>query len=140
MVPNRRFVAMSLARLQGQIITIQFSDDKEVGRGSFGVVFSAVILETGERVAIKRVLQDDRYINRELAVSSARWTGAPQALREKKLMVCVCDGAGHESGVPPKYRDVKTILGGARSRRHPIVPSHGVRAGYCRQNNQVLRP
>lgn len=37
-----------------------------VGSGSFGVVYQAVIAETGEQVAIKKVYQDKRYKNREL--------------------------------------------------------------------------
>eukprot|EP01086_Lenisia_limosa_P008422 TRINITY_DN297_c0_g1_i2.p1 TRINITY_DN297_c0_g1~~TRINITY_DN297_c0_g1_i2.p1 ORF type:complete len:343 (+),score=21.75 TRINITY_DN297_c0_g1_i2:154-1182(+) len=37
-----------------------------VGSGSFGVVFQARHVETGEIVAIKKVLQDKRYKNREL--------------------------------------------------------------------------
>jgi glycogen synthase kinase 3 beta len=37
-----------------------------IGSGSFGVVYQAVISETGEYVAIKKVFQDKRYKNREL--------------------------------------------------------------------------
>jgi glycogen synthase kinase 3 beta len=37
-----------------------------IGSGSFGVVYQAVIVETGETVAIKKVFQDRRYKNREL--------------------------------------------------------------------------
>jgi serine/threonine protein kinase len=39
-----------------------------IGSGSFGVVYQAVIVETGEVVAIKKVLQDKRYKNRELEI------------------------------------------------------------------------
>jgi len=40
--------------------------ERVVGTGSFGIVFQAKCLETGESVAIKKVLQDRRYKNREL--------------------------------------------------------------------------
>ncbi|CDJ38884.1 CMGC kinase, GSK family TgPK3, putative [Eimeria tenella] len=39
-----------------------------LGNGSFGVVTEARCLETGELVAIKKVLQDPRYKNRELDI------------------------------------------------------------------------
>lgn len=38
------------------------------GKGSFGVVYKAVERDTGKVVAIKRVLQDPRYKNRELQI------------------------------------------------------------------------
>ncbi|CAD8058167.1 unnamed protein product [Paramecium primaurelia] len=41
---------------------------KVVGSGSFGVVHKAKVNETGEIVAIKKVLQDRRYKNRELQI------------------------------------------------------------------------
>ncbi|CAN6453113.1 unnamed protein product [Victoria cruziana] len=46
--------------------TIRYMAERVVGHGSFGVVFQAKCLETGETVAIKKVLQDKRYKNREL--------------------------------------------------------------------------
>ncbi|MQM22008.1 hypothetical protein Taro_055055, partial [Colocasia esculenta] len=46
--------------------TISYMAERVVGHGSFGVVFQAKSLETGETVAIKKVLQDKRYKNREL--------------------------------------------------------------------------
>ncbi|XP_023530212.1 shaggy-related protein kinase epsilon-like [Cucurbita pepo subsp. pepo] len=46
--------------------TISYMAERTVGQGSFGIVFQAKCLETGETVAIKKVLQDKRYKNREL--------------------------------------------------------------------------
>ncbi|CAF1715035.1 unnamed protein product [Brassica oleracea var. botrytis] len=48
--------------------TISYMAQRVVGTGSFGVVFQAKCLETGEQVAIKKVLQDKRYKNRELQI------------------------------------------------------------------------
>jgi len=39
-----------------------------IGNGSFGVVYQATVIETGETVAIKKVLQDRRFKNRELQI------------------------------------------------------------------------
>ncbi|XP_071691124.1 shaggy-related protein kinase epsilon-like [Rutidosis leptorrhynchoides] len=48
--------------------TRSYMAERVVGTGSFGVVFEAKCLETGESVAIKKVLQDKRYKNRELQI------------------------------------------------------------------------
>jgi serine/threonine protein kinase len=48
--------------------TISYMAERVVGTGSFGTVFQAKCLETGETVAIKKVLQDKRYKNRELQI------------------------------------------------------------------------
>lgn len=48
--------------------TISYMAERVVGTGSFGVVFQGKCLETGETVAIKKVLQDKRYKNRELQI------------------------------------------------------------------------
>lgn len=40
---------------------MKLNSSKVVGNGSFGVVFEAKIRETGEKVAVKKVLQDRRY-------------------------------------------------------------------------------
>ncbi|CAK77104.1 unnamed protein product (macronuclear) [Paramecium tetraurelia] len=45
-----------------------YTNLKVVGSGSFGVVHKAKVNETGEFVAIKKVLQDRRYKNRELQI------------------------------------------------------------------------
>ncbi|KAE8697561.1 Shaggy-related protein kinase theta [Hibiscus syriacus] len=48
--------------------TISYKVEHVIGTGSFGVVFQAKCLESGESVAIKKVLQDKRYKNRELQI------------------------------------------------------------------------
>ncbi|RHY26941.1 hypothetical protein DYB32_007714 [Aphanomyces invadans] len=48
--------------------TINYSAERIIGNGSFGVVFQATIEETGEVVAIKKVLQDKRFKNREMQI------------------------------------------------------------------------
>ncbi|KAL3757638.1 hypothetical protein ACHAWU_009483 [Discostella pseudostelligera] len=48
--------------------TISYSAERIIGNGSFGVVFQASVYETGEVVAIKKVLQDKRFKNRELQI------------------------------------------------------------------------
>jgi glycogen synthase kinase 3 beta len=51
---------------------ISYSAERVIGTGSFGVVYQATVLETGETVAIKKVLQDRRFKNRELQIMSMR--------------------------------------------------------------------
>ena len=36
-------------------------DEKVIGNGSFGVVFQATMADTGDVVAVKKVLQDKRF-------------------------------------------------------------------------------
>nr|AOG62274.1 GSK3-beta [Eurychasma dicksonii] len=48
--------------------TVSYSAERIIGNGSFGVVFQATVVETGEVVAIKKVLQDKRFKNRELQI------------------------------------------------------------------------
>ncbi|CAE7744865.1 MSK-3 [Symbiodinium necroappetens] len=45
-----------------------YNAERVLGSGSFGVVYQAVVVETGESVAIKKVFQDKRYKNRELQI------------------------------------------------------------------------
>jgi len=49
---------------------ISYAAERVIGNGSFGVVYQATVIETGETVAIKKVLQDRRFKNRELQVMS----------------------------------------------------------------------
>lgn len=47
---------------------IMYTGLKIIGNGSFGVVYQAKLVETNEPVAIKKVLQDKRFKNRELQI------------------------------------------------------------------------
>lgn len=47
---------------------VSYTDAKVIGNGSFGVVYQAKLTESGELVAIKKVLQDKRFKNRELQI------------------------------------------------------------------------
>lgn len=48
--------------------TISYAAERVIGNGSFGIVYQATVIETGETVAIKKVLQDRRFKNRELQI------------------------------------------------------------------------
>jgi len=48
--------------------TFTYDAQRMVGHGSFGAVFLAKVVESGEIVAIKKVLQDRRFKNRELQI------------------------------------------------------------------------
>ncbi|XP_076438546.1 glycogen synthase kinase-3 beta-like [Babylonia areolata] len=47
---------------------VSYTDAKVIGNGSFGVVYQAKLVDTSELVAIKKVLQDKRFKNRELQI------------------------------------------------------------------------
>lgn len=52
----------------GEEYDLQYIQSRVVGSGSFGVVFHTRLLPSQEDVAIKRVLQDRRFKNRELEI------------------------------------------------------------------------
>lgn len=47
---------------------VSYTDAKVIGNGSFGVVYQAKLVESDVLVAIKKVLQDKRFKNRELQI------------------------------------------------------------------------
>nr|CAD7569323.1 unnamed protein product [Timema californicum] len=47
---------------------VSYTDTKVIGNGSFGVVYQAKLCDSAEMVAIKKVLQDKRFKNRELQI------------------------------------------------------------------------
>ena len=54
----------------GKSKSLNYAAERVIGNGSFGVVFQATVIDTGETVAIKKVLQDRRFKNRELDIMS----------------------------------------------------------------------
>ncbi|KAI9354373.1 CMGC/GSK protein kinase [Zopfochytrium polystomum] len=52
----------------GNSVELSYTNYKVIGNGSFGVVFHAKMVGSGEHVAIKKVLQDKRFKNRELQI------------------------------------------------------------------------
>ncbi|KAG1946721.1 glycogen synthase kinase 3 alpha a isoform X1 [Pimephales promelas] len=73
---------LKLARDSGKVTTVvatpgqgpdrpqevSYTDIKVIGNGSFGVVYQARLIDSQEWVAIKKVLQDKRFKNRELQI------------------------------------------------------------------------
>ncbi|XP_018899968.1 glycogen synthase kinase-3 beta isoform X2 [Bemisia tabaci] len=49
-------------------LEVSYTVIRVIGNGSFGVVYSAKLCETNEMIAIKKVLQDKRFKNRELQI------------------------------------------------------------------------
>jgi glycogen synthase kinase 3 beta len=47
---------------------LSYCNTKIIGNGSFGVVFQAKLNPNGEFAAVKKVLQDKRFKNRELQI------------------------------------------------------------------------
>ncbi|KAJ1728579.1 glycogen synthase kinase 3 [Coemansia biformis] len=68
--PDPRKVNRELAvdAKTGEEIELVYTNCKVVGNGSFGVVFQAELVPGGEQIAIKKVVQDKRFKNRELSV------------------------------------------------------------------------
>lgn len=54
--------------ITGETRDLQYTQCKIVGNGSFGVVFHTKLSPGNEDAAIKRVLQDKRFKNRELQI------------------------------------------------------------------------
>lgn len=54
-------VIATTGSMPDQAREISYCDTKVIGNGSFGVVYQARLIESGDLVAIKKVLQDKRF-------------------------------------------------------------------------------
>jgi hypothetical protein len=68
----------------GEDIQLHYSNYKVAGNGSFGVVYQAKLLRTGEDVAIKKVLQDKRFKVRHVNFRVGLGSSKPNSLRRDK--------------------------------------------------------
>ncbi|KAI9293258.1 Pkinase-domain-containing protein [Neoconidiobolus thromboides FSU 785] len=68
MVTSPYVVKVNVHSKAGESFELSYNKTAAVGNGSFGVVYHARISETNEEVAIKKVLQDKRFKNRELQI------------------------------------------------------------------------
>jgi glycogen synthase kinase 3 beta len=72
--PNRVITVVASHGKTGEDTNIAYTNCRVIGNGSFGVVFSARLVQGAlngnneEDVAIKKVLQDKRFKNRELQI------------------------------------------------------------------------
>ena len=59
--PNKVISVAANDGKTGEHVDLSYTNYKVIGNGSFGVVFQAKIIQTGEYGAIKKVLQDKRF-------------------------------------------------------------------------------
>ena len=65
--PDRVTTVTAVDGKTGTNIELSYSSAKIIGNGSFGVVFQAKVVSTGQMIAIKKVLQDKRFKVRSCA-------------------------------------------------------------------------
>ena len=87
---------------------VAYSDAKVIGNGSFGVVYQAKLCDTGEMVAIKKVLQDKRFkVSRPAPLGSA---GCGRLTPLSLLSPSEPRAADHEAPGALQYRQVEIFL------------------------------
>ncbi|KAG0041653.1 regulator of ime2, partial [Gryganskiella cystojenkinii] len=66
--PSKIIKVMANEGKSGEPQELAYTNCKVIGNGSFGVVFQAKLVSNNEDAAIKKVLQDKRFKNRELQI------------------------------------------------------------------------
>ncbi|KAI9207377.1 kinase-like domain-containing protein [Polychytrium aggregatum] len=66
--PSKIVTVQANSGKTGEAIELSYTGYKVIGNGSFGVVFQAKLVDSGDQTAIKKVLQDKRFKNRELQI------------------------------------------------------------------------
>ncbi|THG03853.1 hypothetical protein TEA_011750 [Camellia sinensis var. sinensis] len=88
--------------------TISYMAERVVGHGSFGVVFQAKCLETGETVAIKKIFRALSYIHRTIGVCHRDIK--PQNLLESFGILFKADGLGASVASPSVFSSLDVQL------------------------------
>lgn len=75
---------------------VSYTDIKVIGNGSFGVVYQAKLVDSGELVAIKKVLQDKRFKVRYFdhlfrTMSGEKRTGKKRSTHKNTTHNCSCN-------------------------------------------------
>lgn len=66
--PDKILIVQASTPTSDQTKQISYTGYKVIGNGSFGVVFQATLIPENKQVAIKKVMQDKRFKNRELQI------------------------------------------------------------------------
>lgn len=122
--------------ITGETREIQYTQCKIVGNGSFGVVFQTKLSPSNEDAAIKRVLQDKRFKNRELQIM--RIVRHPNIVQLKAFYYSNGERVSHflfKHG----HLSFGQILTAMVERRGLSEPRAGVRPGDGIQGLEVLQ-
>jgi serine/threonine protein kinase len=121
--------------ITGETREIQYTQCKIVGNGSFGVVFQTKLSPSNEDAAIKRVLQDKRFKNRELQIM--RIVRHPNIVQLKAFYYSNGERVSHEH--PHGGFWFRRMLTAMVERRGLSEPRAGVRPGDGIQGLAVLQ-
>jgi len=122
--------------ITGETREIQYTQCKIVGNGSFGVVFQTKLSPSNEDAAIKRVLQDKRFKNRELQIM--RIVRHPNIVQLKAFYYSNGERVSHVSPHAEIwwFRQILTVM---VERRGLSEPRAGVRPGDGIPGLEVLQ-
>lgn len=91
-----------------------YNAERVLGSGAFGIVYQARIVETGDLVAIKKVLQDARFKNRELEIM--------QELKHPNIVEL--KHAFHVPGDKPRENYLNVVMEYCTETVHGIMKHH----------------
>lgn len=100
---------------------VSYTDTKVIGNGSFGVVYQAKLCDSGELVAIKKVLQDKRF-----------------KVRQSPLDAAPADSSADALGATLAVAGRERVSGALKSRRYASVTHQDCRCEAGEPAEQLL--